>query len=184
MQRLKRKAISLGYAKLYFGENNVNLVVTGQFLYIQLPTAYVDNTYGNQRQLGPALIRSQTSLWATRRPLSFWANGNVNTLTMDYLTNCAYPCSYESGGGGSGASGGAGSPGPARVRLHTTTAHLRDPRGETVTEIATSLEYNLTNGFAGATTELGIVQVRTLTGSRKWATRFSLRPEPSMRRIG
>jgi MYXO-CTERM domain-containing protein len=141
------------YGKLYFGN-----AADGQYLYIQMPLGFVDNTYGTNAasDWGPAGGHTFDNL-LNSDALSISFGGN--TLKMDYLADCGTagtsPCGpnsqYRSGGGGTGVTGGAGaSTGSwsAQEGSYSGTAAGK----ASLKEIATSLEYNLNNGFASATT--------------------------------
>ena len=151
------------FGKLYFGQD-----ANGQYLYVQLPLGFVDNTYGANAAadwfapLSSANGHSFSNLLVgDNLSISYKTLANpstTNTLTMDYLADCgnagAAPCGansqYRSAGGGIGVSGGGGS----------STGSWSDNNGGysgaasgKPLEVATSLEYNLNNGFAGATTD-------------------------------
>jgi hypothetical protein len=151
MQMLDSYGASLGYAKLYFGENGAS---GDQFLYIQLPTAYVDNTYGNNDSWSGTHLF--TDLLSGDKQSISWGG---NTLTMDYLectSNASATCSagYASGGGGGTSGFGTASAGGATGSNTYNDGSFSGTalaKGS-VKDVATSLEYNLKNVNSGATT--------------------------------
>lgn len=144
------------YGKLYFGQD-----ATGQYMYIQMPEGFVDNRYGNQ-------ATSANGWWSTRSFAQILNDDYLgiqwgsNTLNMDYISDCGTanvsPCiatgnsEYRSGGGGNtsgfGATGAGGPTGSTNDGSFTGSAAEKAK----VLEIATSLEYNLNNGFSANTT--------------------------------
>lgn len=145
---------------LYFGKD-----ANGQYLYIQMPQGYVDNTYGSNAAsswfppLSSANGHSFNDLLSGDSQIISWggANADQNKVKIDYLADCGTAgnpnCSvsgYLSSGVGTAGTGGAGTSG-WQSRSEDSGSVLAGS-ASAIKNIATSLEYNLNNGFASATT--------------------------------
>jgi PEP-CTERM motif len=77
------------YGKLYFGQD-----ASGQYLYIQMPLGYVDNTYGTNAASDWFSGHTFNDLLSGDTQTISWggtAANRTNTVTLDYLVDCGNP---------------------------------------------------------------------------------------------
>ena len=150
---------AIGDGKLYFGINGAD---NSQFLYFQMPLAYVDNTYGTNADASWTKghtfdnLLGSDALGSDKSNMPFTWNSNSGQI--DYIAGVPDPnctekkcaaISYRSGGFGDTATNdGATDKNDGKVLTGNTNG---------IVEVATSLEYNLNTVDSTATTNSSLL---------------------------
>lgn len=131
---------AIGDGRLYFGSN-----AAGQFLYFQMPLAYVDNTYGTYATIGWTKghtfndLLGSDSFGSVKKGVGTGFGWGANSVQVDYIAGVGCDskgvgCTdYRSGGVGLGADAG----------LYKVDGQVYAGTAASILEMATSLEYNL-----------------------------------------